>query len=155
VIGDFQLVLDRWQRLVYTDELGVEHVGVEPIHAFPFSDPEHWIALVDEAGHEVALLEDLSHVAPATRELLVCELRRREFVPVIERITRVHRLANSSEWDVDTDRGSVRLVVKSEEDVRRLPGRQALVIDAQGIRHLIADTRKLDSTSRRLLDHYL
>lgn len=152
---EFHLTLDRWQRLVYSDETGAEHVGIEPVHAFPFSDPEHWVALVDEAGHELELVEDLSTLPQHERELVRGELARREFVPVIERIARIVRLANSSEWHVETDRGSTRLVVKSEEDVRRLPGRRALVIDAAGIRHLIADTRRLDGTSRRLLDHYL
>jgi Domain of unknown function (DUF1854) len=152
---DFQLSMDRWQRLVYTHESGAEHVGVEPIHAFPFSDPEHWIALVDETGHELELVEDPSTLPANERELIRRELARREFAPVIERITRIERMANSSEWDVETDRGPTRIVVKSEEDVRRLPGRRALVIDAAGIRHLIADTRRLDGTSRRLLEHYL
>jgi len=152
---DFQLSLDSWNRLVYTDSSGDEHVGVEAIHAFPFSDPERWIALINEASQELALIEDLNQLPANERELVRRELARREFVPQIERITRIDRLANSSEWDVETDRGPTRLTVKSEEDVRRLPGRKALVIDAQGIRHLIADTRKLDGTSRRLLDHYL
>lgn len=152
---DFQLSVDAWNRLVYTDAAGEEHVGVEAMHAFPFSDPERWIALINEASQELALVEDLAQLPKHERELIRRELDRREFVPQIERITRIDRLANSSEWEVETDRGPTRLTVKSEEDVRRLPGRKALVIDAQGIRHLIADTRKLDGTSRRLLDHYL
>ncbi|MBX3411142.1 MAG: DUF1854 domain-containing protein [Pirellulales bacterium] len=152
---DFQLSVDAWNRLVYTDALGEQHVGVEALHAFPFSDPERWIALVDEASQELELIEDLNALPENERELIRRELARREFVPAIQRITRIDRLASSSEWDVETDRGPTRLTVKSEEDVRRLPGRKALVIDAQGIRHLIADTRQLDGTSRRLLEHYL
>lgn len=152
---DFQLSLDSWNRLVYTDSSGDEHVAVEVIHAFPFSDPDRWIALINEASQELALIEDLNQLPANERELVRRELARREFVPQIERITRIDRLANSSEWDVETDRGRTRLTVKSEEDVRRLPGRKALVIDAQGIRYLIDDLRLLDGTSRRLLDHYL
>ena len=43
----------------------------------------------------------------------------------------------------------------SEDDIRRLGPHKVLVIDTQGIRYLIADTRQLDAASRRRLERYL
>jgi hypothetical protein len=56
---------------------------------------------------------------------------------------------------VDTDRGETCLVLKGEEDIRRL-GRTALLIaDANGIQFLVRDIQSLDRASRKMLDRFL
>ena len=44
---------DAWGRLVFTDAAGRQHVGVEPVRAFPLSDPACGVALLDAEGHEL------------------------------------------------------------------------------------------------------
>src|SRR5687767_12500535 len=53
-----RLLLDSFGRLVLTDAQGIVHSGVVPVRAFPLSDAEHWIALCDGQGRELALIED-------------------------------------------------------------------------------------------------
>jgi len=45
---DLSLHYDAWGRLVYTDAAGVAHVGVEPVRAFPISEPDRGIAILDQ-----------------------------------------------------------------------------------------------------------
>lgn len=151
----FGLSHDSFGRLVLINAEGERHVGVEPIRCFPLTDHDHWIALVDSQGHEVALVENLTDLPEGTRDLLQQDLARREFAPRLQKIKSRHTAADWSEWDVETDRGPTTLRIKSEDDVRRLGTHRVLVIDAQGIRYLIEDVRQLDSGSRRILEHYL
>lgn len=150
----FGLKHDEWGRLVLIDADGRRHVGVEPVRAYPISDPAHWVSIVDHEGREVAFVEDLATLPEAVRTVLEEDLATREFVPVLKRIVRVSGDTSPAEWDVETDRGPTRFTVNAEDDVRRLGPHRALVVDAQGLRYLIPDTRTLDAHGRRSLERY-
>jgi hypothetical protein len=151
----FGLRYDAWGRLVLTDADGREHVGVVPVRAFPITDPRRGLALCDATGHELAWVERLEDLPPPLRRFLEDDLAAREFVPVVRRIVAISAPVEPAEWEVETDRGRTRFVLNSEDDVRPLGDHRALVVDAHGIRYLIADTRALDATSRRLLERFL
>jgi hypothetical protein len=152
---NIHLHLDSFGRLVLTDAQGVVHPGVVPVRAFPLSDAQHWIALCDGQGHELALVEDPRDLPAETRELLQAELAGREFLPSIQRIKHVAGSSEPCEWQVESDRGPTQLMLKSEDDVRRIGPHRALVIDADGVRYLVADVRRLDAFSRRTLEKYI
>ena len=101
------------------------------------------------------MVDDLSTLEPAAREALESDLARREFVPQVRRILSVPADTEPTEWEVETDRGRTRFLLNSGDDVRRLGPHRALIVDAQGIRYLIDDTRALDGFSRRIVDRYL
>jgi hypothetical protein len=151
----FSLSRDSAGHLIVTDSQGRRHENVEPIRAFPISDPDHWISLCDSSGHEVAQVRDLQQMAADQRELLQTELKRREFVPVIQRIVSISSLAEPCEWVVETDRGATSFVLNSDEHVRKLGAEKALILDSHGLRYLVPDAKRLDSTSRKLLARYL
>jgi hypothetical protein len=151
----FALRSDAWGRLVLTDADGHEHVGVEPVRAFPITDPRHGIAICDADGRELLWIDDLDALLPATRQLLEDELARRQFVPIIQCIVAVSSQREPAEWEVETDRGRTRFPLKDAEDVRPLGGHRALITDAHGIRYLIPDVRAMDAGSRRILERYL
>jgi hypothetical protein len=151
----FELSSDAWGRLVLVDGHGQRHVGVEPVRAFPISSPRQGIAICDSDGKEILWIDRLDDLPQPVRGMLEEALARREFVPVLRRILNINTLTEPSEWQVETDRGRTRFVLNNEDDVRPLDGHRAMVIDAQGIRYLIPDTRSLDATSRRLLERYL
>lgn len=146
---------DPFGRLVLSDATGRKHVGVEPIRAFPLSEPLRGISVCNVEGVEVLWIEDLAHVPDEARKLLESELRRREFMPVIERIVHVSSNTDPSQWEVETDRGPTQFLLKSEDDVRRLGPRGAILIDSAGMRYIVHDTRRLDAASRRVLERYL
>jgi hypothetical protein len=141
-------------RLVLADERGNEHVGVEPVRAFPISDPDRLISLLGRGGHEVASIADLTLAPVEVRELIVQELADREFLPRIERVVRVKTNKEPHEWDVITDRGPVQFLLR-DDDIRRLGPTQAILVDMHGVRFYIADSRQLDAKSRRILSQYL
>jgi hypothetical protein len=150
-----RLHTDAWGRLVATDAEGREHVGAETVRAFPISDPRHGISVCDAHGRELAWFDNLDTVPQPLRQQLEDDLGRRQFLPVIRRIVRVIGSSEPCEWEVETDRGTTIFSLKSEEDVRRLSGQGALIIDAHGVRYAIADVHALDAASRRHLERYL
>jgi Domain of unknown function (DUF1854) len=152
---DFQLQRDSYGRLVLTAPNGDVHVGVTPVRAFPIAAPDEGLSLVNYEGHEVAWIEHLSELPPAIVELIESDLASREFVPEISRIDGVSSFACPSTWQVLTDRGATALILKGEEDIRRLSGNRLLIADANGIQFLVRDLTKLDRDSRKLLDRFL
>jgi len=151
----FSLVRDGFGRLTLLDTHGITHAGVVAVRANPISAPDEGIALINQEGHEVAWIDQLSSLPADQRELLEAALGEREFMPEITRLKGVSSFATPSTWDVDTNRGSASLVLKGEEDIRRLPGGILLIADAHGIQFMIRDLAALDRYSRKLLDRFL
>jgi hypothetical protein len=154
-MAEFALSRDPYGRLVLRDAAGVEHVGVVPVRAFPIGAPDEGLSLVSADGRELAWVERLAALDPARRALLEEDLASREFVPEIRAIRAVSSFATPSTWTVDTDRGPTSLVLKGEEDIRRLGRTSLLIADRQGIQFLVRDTATLDRASRKLLDRFL
>jgi hypothetical protein len=97
----------------------------------------------------------LSDLEPATLELMAGALAPREFMPHILRISAVTTYATPSTWSVDTDRGPAQLVLKAEEDIRRLGQGRLLILDSRGIQFVVPDQFALDRGSRRILNRFL
>jgi hypothetical protein len=76
-------------------------------------------------------------------------------MPEIKRIVSVSSFATPSTWEVDTERGLATLILKGEEDIRRLTPPALLIADSHGIHFLIRDRQALDQQSRRFLDRFL
>ena len=151
----FALSKNERGQLSLIDAAGQRHENVEPIRAFPISDPEHWISLCDPNGREIVQIRDLAEMSAEQRTLLLSELTRREFVPVIRRIESISSLAEPCEWFVETDRGPTSFVLNSDEHVRKLGQDRALILDSHGLRYRVSDAKQLDAHSRRLLSRYL
>ena len=149
------LIRDPHGRLRLTTADGVVHEGVAPVRAFPIAAPAEGIALVGADGHELAWIDRLGDLPDATRTLIEEELASREFVPEIRRLRQVSTFAIPSTWDVETDRGEARFILKGEEDIRRLGAATLLIGDSHGVQYLIRDLASLDKTSRRLLDRFM
>lgn len=146
---------DSHGRLTFTDEAGDVHVGVVPVQAFPIDAPGEQISLVSAEGHELVFITALSELEADARALVQEEIAQREFLPVIERLLSVTTFATPSSWQVQTDRGLNVLVLKGEEDIRRLKGSGLLITDSHGVTYRIHDIRALDRGSRKLLDRFL
>lgn len=152
---NFQLIRNPFGRLVFTAADGTVHEAVVPVRAFPIGAPDDGIALVSGEGHELVWIDRLDTLPAATAALIREELESREFVPLVRRIRSVSSFACPSTWDVDTDRGDAQLVLKGEEDIRRLGRDKLLIADAHGIQYLIRDLTALDRGSRKILDRFL
>ncbi len=152
----FTLQRNAHGRLVLRLPDGAEHVGIVPVRAFPIGAPDEGVSLVGLDGHERVWIERLSALPAEQRHLIDEELAAREFVPVIERITTVSSFSTPSTWSVQTDRGPAQLVLKGEEDIRRLGSRTSLLIAAgDGMQFRVPDVGALDRHSRKLLERFL
>ena len=142
----------RW-TLVLTD--GTRHTPVTAIRAYPITDPDGGVALMDAEGHELLWIDQLAQLSAAQRGQVLHALTEREFLPVIEKLETVSSFATPSTWSVVPDRGGTQFLLKGEEDIRRLTGTVLLINDADGVQYMIRDLAAMDKHSRKLLDRFL
>jgi len=151
----FTLSRDPYGKLLMTTANGHVHEGVAPVRAFPIQSPDEGISLVQGDGKEVAWIDALGDLPPASRALLVEELEGREFMPEISRVKSVSSFATPCTWTVATDRGDTQFVLKGEEDIRRIGAASLLIADSHGIQFLIRDMFTIDKHTRKILDRFL
>ena len=152
---DFQLERDAFGRLVLIDAQGQRHEGIVPVRAFPLSAPGDGLSLVGADGRECVWVDRVDALPAAVRALLEAELAARDFAPTLLKLHKVSSFGVPSTWQVSTDRGDTRLVLKAEEDIRRLEGGALLIASAHGVQFRIPDVKALDRASRKLLERFL
>jgi hypothetical protein len=155
ISSNFTLTRNPFGQLVFTGAEGDVHEGVVPVRAFGITAPDEGLALVNAHGKELLWIERLADLPEGPRQLVVEELANREFMPVISRIVHVSSFATPSTWDVETDRGNARLVLKGEDDIRRLNQQALLISDSHGVQYLIRNRQALDKPSRKFLERFL
>ncbi|WP_026035829.1 DUF1854 domain-containing protein [Cupriavidus sp. BIS7] len=151
----FNLTRNNFGKLVLTLADGTSHEGVVPVRAFPISAADDGVGMMSTDGRELVWIPRLDGLPASTRELIETELAGREFMPEIRKILGVSTYATPSVWTVQTDRGRTDLVLRGEEDIRRLAGNTLLISDSHGIHYLIRDLLALDKPSRKILDRFL
>ena len=155
-LADVQLHRNAHGSLVLTMPGFIPQSGVLPVRAFPLAAPSEGLSLMGRSGQELLWVERLDDLPAAVRSLIDEELAVREFAPNILRIHSVSSFSVPSTWQVDTDRGKAQLVLKAEEDIRRLRGRTTLLIAAaDGVSYRVPDSTALDKASRKLLERFL
>jgi hypothetical protein len=153
--GGFQLQLDPFGQLVFIGPDGIRHIGVVPARAFPITAPQEGVSILSRDGHELLWVPDLEKVSGEPRRLIDEELRMREFMPEILRISGVSGYATPCIWQVETDKGDSSFTLKAEEDIRHIASPALLIVDSRGIQFLIRNRHTLDNASRRILDRFL
>ncbi|WP_038205400.1 DUF1854 domain-containing protein [Xenophilus azovorans] len=149
-----QLERDAFGALRLAGSAG-EPEAVTPVRAFPLSAPGEGVSLVGADGRERFWIERMDALPPATRALIEEALAPRDFAPVLLRLESVSSFGVPSTWQVRTDRGDTRFVLKAEEDIRRLDGGALLIASAHGVQFRVPDPKALDRHSRRLLERFL
>ncbi|MGO4279447.1 MULTISPECIES: cyanophycin metabolism-associated DUF1854 family protein [Cupriavidus] len=152
---DYTLSRNPFGKLVLTTADGTAHEGVVPVRAFPIAAPDDGVGMISTDGRELAWIPRLDTLPAPMRALIESELAAREFMPEIRSIVGVSTYATPSVWTVRTDRGQTDLVLRGEEDIRRLTGSTLLISDNHGIHYLIRDLSALDKPSRKILDRFL
>jgi hypothetical protein len=152
---NFTLAFDPFGKLVVTLADGTQHVGAVVARAFPIAAPDQTISILSAEGKELAWIEHLNDLPEAQRDIVSQALQGREFMPEILRLEGVNSFSTPSIWRVQTNRGPAQLVLKGEEDIRRLTTHRLIVADAHGVQFLIRDLPSLDRHTRKLLDRFL
>ncbi|MBT9490968.1 MAG: DUF1854 domain-containing protein [Paucibacter sp.] len=152
---NLNLSRNAFGRLLLTDAQGREHGDISVVRAHPISAPDEGVSLIGSDGHELAWIEDLAALPAAERELLSAELASRDFMPTIQRITAVSTFSTPSQWTVETDQGETIFILKTEEDIRRLPDGRLLIASSHGLQLMVQDRFALDRPSKKLLERFL
>ena len=152
---NFTLAFDPFGKLVVTLADGTQHVGAVAARAFPIAAPDQTISILSAEGKELVWIENLNDLPETQREIVSQALQGREFMPEILRLDGVNSFSTPSIWRVQTTRGPAQLVLKGEEDIRRLSTHRLIVADAHGVQFLIRDLPSLDRQTRKLLDRFL
>ena len=151
----FELQQDAMGQWVLQLQDGTVHERVVPVRAFPIASPREGIAIMSQEGREILWIDQLDAVPEPQRASVELALQGREFLPEILCLTSVSSFATPSVWRVKTSRGDTELVLKGEEDIRRLTANTLIVSDAHGVQYLIRHLAGMDRHSRKLLDRFL
>lgn len=151
---NIEFARDDQGRLVLVDTEGVRHVNVHPAKLFPLTEKDHWISIQSQGAREILCIEDPQSLPEPSRSLLLDALARRDFVPVIQVIHRIVRLADGHEWHVTTDRGDTSFEVETDESIQPLGHGRLVIMDRRNTRYLIPNIASLDRVSKRKLEHY-
>lgn len=123
--------------------------NVVVLRAFPLSAPQEHIVLRDGAGKELGVLESLRVVDERTRAILQAALDRQYFLPRILKINSLYERFGSAVWEVETDRGPIKISSSNIIDaLSEMGGGRYLLRDSEGNRYEIRDIENMDEASQ-------
>jgi len=107
----------RGDALILTMEGDRSYLKVHAVRAFPLTNLNEFIGLTDAiAGHEIGVLRNIRDLDPDARRLVQEQINKRYFIPKIFRITEARREFGTVYWDVETDRGSRKFIMRGIRD---------------------------------------
>lgn len=141
----------RQVRLILEDECCFLDVGFA--RAFPFSDANRYINVMNSESKEIGMFRDLRGMDSHSRQILEEELDRRYFIPLISRVYSLKEEFGMLSWDVETDRGRRKFYVRNWRDnVHELSAVRYLIVAIDGNRYEIRNLDQLDGESKAQLE---
>jgi len=144
----------RGDVLVLTVENDRTYLKVRPVRAFPLTEPNEFIGLLDAiSGREIGMLRALKALDPSMRQLIQAMLNKQYFIPRISRILEAKKEFGTVYWNVDTDRGNRQFIMRGIRDsIHEIEPGRYLVVDIDGNRFEVPQLGNLDSRSQALWD---
>jgi hypothetical protein len=139
----------------------VTYLRVRCYRAFPLSAPEAWVVFFDGAGKHIGLVEDLAPLDADSAALCREELELRYVVPLAREVLAVreevaeNRWNPAQVWDLDTDRGPLRLHLPNLAEHIRPVGEGRLLFTDRDQRRCLLRPAELSPRSRALAGRYL
>lgn len=123
--------------------------------AFPRTNPDQYVSLMDPEGHEIGIIENPNLLEDKSREIVEAELKAIYFVPLIQTIQSVTPKGTGSVWEVETDDGpkTFRIMGRDALDGSSAPSIE--IHDENGKRYKIENYWEMDSESRNLISDLL
>ncbi len=154
--GEVRLFRDASNRLRLTVEGQRSYLDVKVVRAFPLSDPDGYIGFLDGKDKLIGLIREPDALDAESLALARKDMHRRYFTPTITEIFSMKEEFGVIYCDVDTDRGPRHFVGKGLRDlVQELGDGEMLFTDTDGNRYRIADWRRLDPRSQRMLENII
>ncbi len=118
---------------------------------FPWSDPERFLSLRDDAEEEFALVRDPAELDAESRGVLEAALVAAGFVFAITRVVAIDEEVEIRHWRVETRQGTRTFQTRLDDWPRPLPHGGLLMRDVAGDLYHLANPATLDKKSRALL----
>jgi len=129
---------------------------VRVARAFPFSDPDRYIGLRDGDDKDIGILTTLHGLDNDSRAIIEEELERRYFTPRIERVLTVKEEFGVVTWEVETDRGPRRFLVRNLRDSTfPLGANRLMMTDTDGNRYEFPDVSAVGPKAMTVLSKVL
>ena len=123
---------------------------------FPFELEWEFISVMDSEQQEIGIVKSVEQFDDAQKKLLVDELRRRYYSPVIDKIISVKERYGFSYWKVHTADGDVSFTLHDTyRSIIHAGETRIIMLDVNGNRFEIPDTSLLDRKSYKKIDLYL
>lgn len=112
--------------------------------AFPFSNPSNYIGLRDGEDKDIGMMTTLDGLDESSQAIVEDELERRYFTPKVQRVVTVEEQFGVVTWEVETNRGARRFLVRNLRDnAFPLGPNRVMMTDTDGNRFDFPDVRSL------------
>jgi len=128
-----------------------ERIPARVCRCFPWSEPGRFLSLRDEQDKELALIEDLTVLDGASREVLELAQAEAGFVLEIERIVSAEEVFEIRHFKVVTKQGPRTFQTKLDEWPREVPRGGYLLKDISGDLYHIPAPETMDERSQTIL----
>ncbi|MDR3708440.1 MAG: DUF1854 domain-containing protein [Capsulimonadaceae bacterium] len=129
---------DSRTRMTVRDE--VSYVDVRLARALPLSDPDHYLAIRDAQDNDIGLVVDWRRLDATSLRVAEAALGRSYMLPKVLKVNKVTDNFGVILWDVVTDFGQKRYVVRNLRDNSvALSTTRVLMSDADGDRFEFPD----------------
>jgi hypothetical protein len=130
-------------------------IPVRPVACFPWSEPNNYISLRNEAGAEVGFIHSAAELDHSSRTALEMTLRQTRFVFEVTGIEQVEDEFELRTWSVKTHQGPRSFQTKLDEWPRTLENGGVIIRDLSGDLYQIKDPTALDPASQKLVWAYM
>lgn len=123
---------------------------------FPFEVQWEFISVMNSDKQEIGILRELEQFDGEAKALLIKELTRRYYTPVIKRILSMKERYGFSYWKVTTTDGDISFTLQDTfRSIIRMGENRLLLLDVNGNRFEIPDVTALDRKSYKKIELYL
>ncbi len=130
--------------------------NLTPKRLFPMTGENRYISLIDETGHERAIIRNIDTLMPDSKKVIEQALNEYYFMPKITAINEVIDKFGVLNLNVETDKGSVKFAIKNRHyDIKKIYGNRILIRDRNDNRYEIPDYTQLDKKSIKKLYQYI
>ena len=131
--------------------------GLEPKRLFPYTDPDHYITLIEDGKKETAVIRDISELLGESKEAILGCFEEIYMIPNITRVYNCDTSFGALTFKGDTDRGGpiTFRIRNSNSDIKMLSDIRMVIRDSDDNRYEIKDITKLDKKSLHHLFPYI
>lgn len=124
--------------------------------AFPFDNPYSYISVLDKESKEIGFIKEMNDFDEQTQEIIINELHRKYYSPIITSIHSVNERYGYSYWKVATDAGDMSFTLQDTyRSILKVNTNRVFIIDMDSNRYEIPDVEKLDFKSYKKIELYL